>query len=1109
MIRFNLPAILLAGSMAAGMLLLSCGREGNEAPSLKQFTLMPPDSTGIFFANRLHDTREVNYTFEYRYNGSGVAVGDINNDGLQDLFFAANDEKCRLYLNNGNLKFQDITETAGILPRQSLSSGVQMVDINADGFMDIYVCRTGLFRDPNLRANQLYINNGNLTFTEKAAAYGLDDRSFSNHTAFFDYDRDHDLDMYLVNGPLDYMTANNIKMRPDTDRVGVSDRLYRNNGDGSFTEVTFEAGVDNKAHGFNPLALDINRDNWPDIYVTNDFLQPDYLYINNGDGTFTESMEKYFMHMSASSMGSFAGDIDNDGMLDIVEVDMMAEDNKRQKLLMGPMNYDHYHLAVKHGYQHQIMRNQLHLNNGDGTFSEIAHLAGIAHTDWSWTPLMCDFDNDGWNDLFVSNGYRRDLTDMDYRLFLLDSINRHGGIRQFKNIYELLNLLPGTPLRNYFYRNSGDLRFKDVSASWVDDESGFSNGAVYADLDNDGDLDIVVNNIDGYASIYRNNTMQLDEAHYIRFSFKGPGANVRGIGSCVEITISSGIVRNCNYKAQGYHSSPEDQVHFGLGSQKTIDRVIVTWPDGRTQELANVEGDRVVELDYNDAAPPSAEPASEPVRPFIDITRTGGLHFTHVENEFVDFKREPLLLQKHSVSGPCLARGDVNGDGLDDLFVGNAAGGAAALFVQTAGGTFRTSNSALWNREKGFEDTGALFFDSDDDGDQDLLVCGGGSEQPPQDPYYMVRLYENNGKGEFTPVPGRIPAIHTSCNAVAAADLDGDGDKDLFIGGRIVPGRYPESPRSYILRNENGRFTDVTQEVCSDLVTPGLITDALWTDLDDNGRPDLVVAGHWMPVRIFMNNGNELEATSGGAAMDNATGWWNCVKAADMDGDGDMDLVAGNLGLNTRIKGTPEEPVVLHAGDFDENGTIDAVMTMYYMGTSYPVHRREALLDQVRMLQPRFTRFAQYAEATIYDIFPKEQVDQADTYRATHFASTYFENRGDGTFSVNALPLKAQVAPVNAILTGDYNGDGKHDFLMTGNCFWFDVETGRCDAFTGLLLKGDGAGIFHAVPSKETGFYNQLDARSLTELRVKGERWIVAGNNNDAMKVFRLPGPPL
>jgi len=1080
-----------------------CGTGRQEIPA-KMFTVMPPDSTGIFFVNRLHDTPEVNATFEFRYNGCGVGVGDIDNDGLPDLFFTANDEKCRLYLNKGGMHFEDITESAGILPRQSLSTGVQMVDINADGFLDIYVCRTGPYDDPARRANQLYINNGDRTFTERAAEYGLDNTGYSNHSAFFDYDRDGDLDVYIVNGPLDNMRANDIKVRPDTDRVNVSDRLLRNEGDGTFRDVTFQAHVGNKAHGFNPLVIDINRDGWPDIYVSNDFIQPDYLYINNHDGTFTESMARYFMHMSASSMGCFAGDINNDGLPDIVEVDMMAEDNRRQKLLMGPMNYDQYDLAIKYGYQQQVMRNQLHLNNGDGTFSEIAHLAGMAHTDWSWTPLIGDFDNDGWNDLFISNGYRRDLTDMDYRTFLLDSINRSGGISRFRNVFEILNMLPATPLRNYFYRNRGDLSFENVSSTWVDDTTGFSNGAVYADLDGDGDLDIVVNNIDGFATVYRNNARQITGRHYIRLVLEGTGANRFALGSCIEVTTSAGTMSECNNQAQGYYSSLENAFHFGLGDDTVLARAVVTWPDGRVSVLENVGADRTVIVKYASARLPAPAGMPADTRRFERLGTGTGIDFVHAENDFVDFKREPLLLQKNSVSGPCLARGDVNGDGLDDLFAGNAAGAPAALFLQRADGTFSRSNTALWEKEKDFEDTGALFFDADGDGDADLVVCGGGSEWEEGSERYRVRFYRNDGHGALRRDDSPLPVIHTSCEAVAGADIDGDGDTDLFIGGRVVPGKYPLAPRSYVLVNEHGAFADATARVCPALERPGLVMAAVWTDLDGNGQPDLVVAGHWMPLRLFINRGGILRESTADAGLDTTSGWWNSVAAADMDGDGDIDLVAGNLGLNARIKGTGREPVTMYVNDFDGNGNIDAVMCMHYQGVSYPVARRETMLDQVRMLQPKFTRYTPYANATIYDLFPREQVDQSTVLHATLFASCVFENKGSGRFTVRALPRSAQVAPVNAILCADYNGDGKTDMLMTGNCYGFDVESGRCDAFTGLLLEGDGAGHWTPVPSRLSGFHNQLDARSLVVLDVKGVPWIVTGNNNDSVRVFRV-----
>jgi len=1068
----------------------------------KLFTLLAPENTGISFMNKMVDNDEVIMTYEYRFNGCGVGVGDINNDGLPDLFFTAGNLDNKLYLNKGNLQFEDISEKAMIFKREAVSTGVCMADVNADGWLDIYVCRTGKF-PPDQRANLLYINNGNLTFTERAKEYGLDDKSYSNQVAFFDYDNDGDLDMFLVNQPIDYTYANTFLINADTQKTYVSDRLYRNNGNNTFTDVTMKAGVSSSnAFGFNVAVTDFNDDGFWDLYVTNDYLQPDYLYINNRNGTFTESLKKYMKHCPNSSMGSCIADYNNDGLPDLMIVDMVAEDNHRQKILKGPLDYDDFNIAKQNGGYYQYMRNQLQLNNGNGTFSEIGELAGVSNTDWSWGPLFADFDNDGWKDLFIANGYRRDLTNLDYMHYYLDSLNKMGGVGIFKHMYELLNSLPESPVKNYAFKNNRDLTFSNTSDQWGFSEVTFSNGAVYADLDNDGDLELIINNIDEPAMIYKNHSRELEKNNYIQFRLKGDSKNTQGIGTTIKISTADGDQVFTYQPTEGFFSSEENRIHFGIGKDTVIQKAEITWHGGFRQILENIPANQIILVERKNAQPFKKEKVIESQKLFADATHNSGVDFVHRENDFIDFKREPLLPQKFSEPGPCIATADVNGDKLDDFYIGGASGQAGALFIQKDHGTFSKHLNPVFEADKMYEDAGAAFFDADQDGDPDLYVASGGNEWDENSAQYEHRLYINDAKGNFSRAKNVLPEFFTSSSCVAANDFDKDGDMDLFVGGRIVPSRYPESPRSYILQNDKGKFTDVTETVGKELMYPGLVCNALWTDYNNDGFTDLMVVGQWMAVTIFKNENGKLKNVTNGSGLDSSNGWWNCIAANDFDHDGDIDYIAGNRGLNSRIKAKENEPACVYAKDFDRNGTLDAIMCYYIQGTSYPIHGRDMMTDQIRELKKKFLRYRDYADATIYDIYPKPVVDSALILRAYTFASSYIENLGNGKFNITPLPLETQFSTVNSILVNDFDGDGNADVILAGNDYSPEVETGRYDASVGNFLKGDGKGHFKNIPAAQTGFFVDTYARDMKTISTQNGKLILVGNNNDRMKVI-------
>ncbi|KAA3623198.1 MAG: hypothetical protein DWQ02_24845, partial [Bacteroidetes bacterium] len=974
--------ILLVGLIVPGQFLLqSCQSSGEGESSISKkakesqfqlFSLIESTESGITFNNELEESDAVN-TFAYlnAFNGGGVAVGDINNDDLPDIYFTGNLAKNQLYLNKGNLQFEDISKNAGVEGRNDWTSGVTMADVNNDGFLDIYVCRA-YHPDPEYSRNLLYINNGDLTFTEQAKAYGVADESWSTQATFFDYDLDGDLDLYVAN----HLKVNNLdhdySYKNFTNPVHeLSDHLFKNNGDNTFTDVTVEAGILNYGVSLGIVSGDVNDDGYPDIFIANDQQEPDFLYLNNGDGTFKNAILEAFRHTSFFSMGVDCSDFNNDGQLDFMVNDMMAEDNYRQKTQMASMDVEGFWELVKDGYHYQTMRNVLQLNNGNGTFSEIGQMAGVSQTDWSWSALFADFDNDGLKDIFVSNGVKRDLLDKDF-IKKLDKKLVDGYYEG--NIDDLVAIMPSTPIANKLFRNEGDLTFSDRSEEFGIAVPGFSNGAAYSDLDLDGDLDLVINNINSNASLFKNTVNDKAGKNYLQVRLKGKENNLFGLGAKVTVTSGDLVQFQELTLTRGFKSSVDRNLHFGLGDQIQVDKVVVEWPGGGQSIMNDVAVNQVLEIEEVDVKTGMPDPWSKQYDfLFTDISDDIEVGFSHEENDYDDYYYETLLPHKTSQFGPKVAVGDVNGDGLEDFYIGGAAGQAGALFVQNGSNGFQESPGP-WSEDKDSEDLGAVFFDADNDNDLDLYVASGGNEfRDGASPQLQDRLYLNND-GNFIRSSDALPEMLTSSGCVSAADYDKDGDMDLFIGGRLTPGKYPFAPRSYLLQNNNGKFQDVTTQVCQELESPGLVTSAIWTDFDQDNDLDLILAGEWMPISFFENNDGKLIDQTAAYGLENSTGWWNKIIAEDFDGDGDIDFVAGNLGLNYKYKASQEEPLHVYCSDFDNTGTFDIVLGYHEQGTIFPVRGRQCSSEQMPYIQEKFPTYKDFAEASIDEIYGKRDL---------------------------------------------------------------------------------------------------------------------------------------
>ena len=1092
------------------LIFIACDREKKTL-----FNLTSSKSTGLNFNNRIVETDSSNIlNNEYIFNGGGVAVGDFNNDSLPDIFFTGNQVANALYLNKGQLEFKDVSATAGISAEDRWSTGVALTDINNDGWLDAYVC-SAMLPDETKRANMLFVNQGlnknNVpVFKEMAKQYGIAEKSNSMGATFLDYDKDGLLDLYVLNNEQVHTLPTNYRPKIVDGSAVSNDRLFHNNGDGTFTDVTLEAGIVYEGFGLGIAVADFNSDGWPDIHVSNDYITNDVLYINNTDGTFSNRIEDYIKHQSRFSMGSDVADYNNDGFLDLITLDMLGETNYRMKTTLGDNNYMAYVLNERYEYQYQYMRNMLHKGNGAGLpHSEIGLMTGISKTDWSWSPLFADFDNDGHRDLFITNGFPRDITDKDFGDFNLS-------VHQYLSPAKILDSIPVVKIPNYAFKNQKDFTFKDVSKEWGLDIPSFSNGAVFADLDRDGDLDYVVNNINEEAFLFENNTNTLtDSGNFLRIRLKGPEKNPMGIGAKIVLRQNEGeLIYHEQFLTRGYMSSVEPIVHFGLGKQVNISSLEILWPDGRFEKIQSIKPNSTISLTYDDAKAVDGENLMFPFVPkrnnplMEEVSKQIGIEYLHREADVVDYNVQRILPHKLTQNGPCLAVGDINGDAFEDFIVGSSSDRSPIIFFQNSEGNFKEKQLFDTKEDRAYEEESMALFDLENDGDLDLYIVSGSNEFEPGSELYNDRLFVNDGAGNFTDATDKMPLIKASGSVVKAADFNQDGFIDLFVGGRTPMGQYPLAEESFLLKNDKGTLKNVTDELAQDLKTVGMINDAVWADFNSDGHTDLVVLGELMPIIIFQNDGKKFKKIDK-TGIENLTGWWESIVAEDLDQDGDIDFIAGNMGENNFFQPSTDRPVTVKAKDFDNNGSIDPITFAYFKGKdgpydSYPVHFWGDISKQSTMFRSKFNYYKEYAQSTEKALLSKEELKGTLELKGNYDKTSFIENTGNGQFKAHELPFDAQMAPINDILLEDVTGDGKYDIIGVGNNFGNETFIGRQDGLNGLILKLKDSTKFETIPSGKSGFLVPGDAKSISKIKgANGEQMLIVTQNRDSLLVFR------